>query len=334
MIAHVLAAEAHLALNGKLPLNLKFLVEGEEEIGSPNLAPYVEARREALAADAVVISDTSMFAPGMPAIVYGLRGLAYFEVEVQGPGHDLHSGLFGGAVANPINTLCSLIASLKDEAGRVRVEGFYDDVRALTEQERAAWAALPFDEEKFRDSCGAPKMVGEEGFTTLERSWGRPTLDCNGILGGFVGQGAKTVLPSKAMAKFSCRLVPDQGSEDIGAKIKAHFEAHAPEGVKVEVRELHGGNPVIVNAEGVAVGAARAALAEAFGSDAVLIRSGGSIPVVSDFSAILGIPVVLMGFGLPDDRLHSPNEKIDLDCFFGGIVASARFMELFAATRG
>ena len=328
MFTHIKAAEAHLSVNGSLPVNLKLLIEGEEEIGSPNLAPYVTEHREELAADMVVISDTSMFAPGLPAIVYGLRGLTYFEVECKGPSHDLHSGLYGGSVANPINALCHIIASLKDEGGRITVPGFYDDVRPLTEVEREEWAALPFDEEAFRAGCGASVMSGEEGYTTLERRWGRPTLDCNGVWGGFTGQGAKTVLPSKATAKFSCRLVPDQDFKDIEAKMAEHLQTLAPEGIEVEVRCLHGGEPVIIDISGEGVQAARKALSETFGKDAVLIRSGGSIPVVSDFSKILKIPVVMMGFGLPDDRLHSPDEKIDLACYFGGIQASAAFLSI------
>ncbi len=325
--AHLKAAEAHMKVRGKLPVNLKFLIEGEEEIGSPNLAPYIKAHKDQLAADVVVISDTSMFAEGVPAIVYGLRGLTYFEITVEGPDHDLHSGLYGGAVANPINSLCQIIAGLKDENGKITIPGFYDEVRELTDAEREAWKKLPFDEEGFQSSIGAEALVGEEGFTTLERRWGRPTLDCNGIIGGFTGQGAKTVLPSKATAKFSCRLVPDQEPEVITARIEAHLKASVPEGTRLTVTPMHGGQPVIVNTDSPAVQAARQALSDAFGAEAVFIRGGGSIPVVADFSNILGVPTVLMGFGLPDDRLHSPNEKYNLTSFYGGIKAATLFLD-------
>jgi acetylornithine deacetylase/succinyl-diaminopimelate desuccinylase-like protein len=319
-----------MATRGKLPLNLKVMIEGEEEVGSKHLVPWIEANKEMLAADAVLISDTSMFAPGVPAIVYGLRGLSYFQVEVEGPDHDLHSGLFGGTVANPINVACKLIASLHDEQGRVAVPGFYDSVRPLTDQERANWASLPFDEEGTRQSIGAERLTGEEGYTTLERRWGRPTLDCNGILGGFTGEGAKTVLPSEAMVKFSCRLVPDQTPEEIEDKLEAFLRAQAPDSVRIRVKRMHGGRPVIVDVENPAVQSARRALSQAFGADAVFIRGGGSIPVVADFTDILNTPSVLMGFGLPDDRLHSPNEKYNLDCFYGGILAATLFLEDFA----
>lgn len=316
---------------GALPLNLKVMIEGEEEVGSKHLAPWIEAHKELLAADAVVISDTSMFAPGLPAIVYGLRGLTYFQVDVEGPDHDLHSGLYGGAVVNPINALCQMIAALKDGQGRVTVPGFYDKVRDLTVTERAAWAALPHDDEALRLSVGAAALDGEAGFTALERTWGRPTLDCNGILGGFTGEGAKTVLPSKAMAKFSCRLVPDQTPEEIEDLVEAHLLALAPAGVRVKVHRLHGGRPVIVDVENPAVQAAREALSMAFGAEAVNIRGGGSIPVVADFHDLLQIPCVLMGFGLNDDRLHSPNEKYNLECFHGGLLAATLFLDRYAA---
>lgn len=327
--AHLKAVEAHLAVHGELPINVKFLIEGEEEIGSPNLVPTLKALKDELTCDVVVISDTSMFAEGVPAIVYGLRGLTYFEVNVEGPDHDLHSGLYGGAVANPINAMCDMIAQLKDDDGHITIPGFYDDVRELTEAERAQWRSLPFDEEGFRASIGAEKLVGEAGFTTLERRWGRPTLDCNGIHGGFTGSGAKTVLPSKAMAKFSCRLVPDQDPVDIEAKVLAFMRSIAPEGVRVSVEHLHGGRPAIVDVENPAVQAARSALTAAFGAETVFIRGGGSIPIVADFSGLLGVPSVLMGFGLPDDRLHSPNEKINLSSFYGGIKAATHFLSFY-----
>ncbi len=328
--AHLKAAEAHLKTRGKLPINVKYMIEGEEEVGSKHLAPWIEANKEMLSADVVVISDTSMFAPGVPAIVYGLRGLTYLQVEIEVPDHDLHSGLYGGTVANPINVACEVIAKLKDDKGRITIPGFYDNVRPLTDAERAQWAALPFDEEGMRKSTGSETLEGEEGYTTLERRWGRPTLDCHGILGGFTGEGAKTVLPSKVMVKLSCRLVPDQDPIEIEEKVANYIESLAPKGVRCKVHRMHGGRPVIVDVENGAVQAAKGALSEAFGAEAVFIRSGGSIPVVANFSDILNIPSVLMGFGLPDDCLHSPNEKYDLDCFYGGILAATLFLDHYA----
>ncbi len=330
MFAHLKAVEAHMKVRGALPLNVKVLIEGEEEVGSKNLAPFIEAHKDMLAADVVVISDTSMFGPNTPAIVYGLRGLVYLEVQVEGPDHDLHSGMYGGTVANPINVLCSLIAKLQNEKGEISVPGFYDTVRDLTQEERDAWQQLPFDEEGYRQSIGAESLVGEEGFTTLERRWGRPTLDCNGIVGGFTGEGAKTVLPSWARAKFSCRLVPDQEPRDIEKKLENYLRSLAPDSVRISVKNMHGGSPVVVDVNNPAVQAARGALSEAFGSEAVFIRGGGSIPVVADFANILEVPSVLMGFGLPDDRLHSPNEKYNLRCFYGGIEAATDFLDRYA----
>ncbi|MBH25468.1 MAG: peptidase M20 [Myxococcales bacterium] len=329
-LTHIKALEAHMAVRGELPVNVKVLIEGEEEIGSKNLAPYLEAHKEALASDVVVISDTHMFAPGVPSITYGLRGLTYFELEIEGPDHDLHSGLYGGGVANPINVLCDVIARLKDDSGRIQIEGFYDDVRDLTDEERAAWATLPFDEEGFRAEAGSEQLTGEAGFTTLERLWARPTLDCNGVVGGFTGEGAKTVLPSVARAKFSCRLVPDQDPRDIEDKVEAHLARIIPDSVRFKLTRMHGGQPVIVSTESDAIQAAGRALTEAFGGETVMIRGGGSIPVVADFKRILGVDSVLMGFGLPDDRLHSPNEKFDLAQYFGGILAAALFLDEIA----
>ncbi len=331
MFAWLKAAEAHLAVRGKLPVNLKFMIEGEEEVGSKHLSSYVESHKAQLGCDAVVISDSPMFAPELPSITYGLRGLAYFEIEARGPEMDLHSGLFGGAVPNPINALARIIAQLHDDQGRITVPGFYEHVRDLTVEEREAWAALPHDDEAFRASVGAAGLRGEEGFSTLERIWGRPTLDCNGIWGGFTGEGAKTVLPAVAKAKFSCRLVPDQSPEDIEAKMAAYIESLAPAGVRVKLTHLHGGRPILFNPENPAVQAARRAFGAAYTAPAVNIRGGGSIPVVADFSDILQVPVVLMGFGLSDDRLHSPDEKYDLVCFYNGIRAATAFLDEYAA---
>lgn len=325
--AHIKAIEAHRKTRGTLPINLKVLIEGEEEVGSVHLADFLRAHAERLSADFVLISDTHMFAPGVPSITYGLRGLTYFELELEGPSHDLHSGIFGGSVANPINTACAIIASLKDANGRITIDGFYDDVRDLTEAERAQWETLPFTVENHLKETGAEALDGEAGYSTLERLWARPTLDCNGIIGGFTGEGAKTVLPSKARVKFSCRLVPDQDPDDIEAKIAAHFKNIIPSTVRYTLTPMHGGRPVIVPTDSPAIKAAHAALAEAFGGETVNIRGGGSIPIVADFKEILGLDTVLMGLGLPDDRLHSPNEKFNLDQYFKGILASALFLD-------
>jgi acetylornithine deacetylase/succinyl-diaminopimelate desuccinylase-like protein len=320
--AHVKALEAHLA-KGELPVNVKLLIEGEEEVGSEHLDPWVAENKDKLACDAVIISDSSMYAPGMPSIMYSLRGLAYFEITVRGPSHDLHSGLYGGAVPNPINTLASMIGELHDEAGRIAIPGFYDDVRDLEQDERDAFAELPFDESEFLAETGARGTTGERGYTTLERVWARPTLDCNGIIGGFTGEGAKTVLPSVASAKFSCRLVPDQRPEVIEELVVNHLRSIAPDNVEVTVKRHHGGHPVITERDHPAVTAAMAALEKSWNTTPVFIRGGGSIPVVATFSQVLGVPSVLIGLGLNDDRLHSPNEKFDLENYYAGIRTSA-----------
>ena len=322
LFCHLKAIESHLQTTGRLPVNVKMLIEGEEEVGSAHLTPWIEANRERLACDAVIISDSSMYAKGVPSIMYGLRGLAYFEVKVTGPSHDLHSGLFGGAVPNPINVLCDLIADLVDDDGRITIDGFYDDVRDLTDEERAEFAALPFSEAAFLAETGAKGTAGEAGFTSIERTTARPTLDCNGIWGGFIGQGAKTVLPSYACAKFSCRLVPDQSPDRVEELVRAHFERHAPDNVTVELTPHHGGWPVITERDNPAVQAAMRAFDRSWGKTPVFVRGGGSIPVVATFDQVLGAPTVLMGFGYNDDRLHSPNEKFDLECFEAGIKTS------------
>jgi acetylornithine deacetylase/succinyl-diaminopimelate desuccinylase-like protein len=323
LFAHIKGLEAHLAVNGELPVNVKLLIEGEEEVGSPHLDPWVRDHTERLAADAVVISDSSMFAPGLPTITYGLRGLTYFELTVTGPDHDLHSGLYGGAVPNPINELSKLIAQLHHDDGRVAIPGFYDDVEELTAQEREEFAKLPFDNEAFRAETGAPGLQGEAGYSTLERRWARPTLDCNGIWGGFIGEGAKTVLPSRASAKLSCRLVPDQDPDKILELARAYLEEIAPDSISLEFKPHHGGHPVVVDRDSPAVQAAMRASEKAWGTDAVFTRGGGSIPVVATFSKALGVPTVLLGFGLNDDRLHSPNEKFNVENFYKGIETSS-----------
>ncbi len=323
LFAHLKAVEAHLKINGTLPVNVKMLIEGEEEVGSVHLDPWVEANREKLACDAVVISDSSMYAKGIPSIMYSLRGLSYFEIEVTGPSHDLHSGLYGGAVPNPINELGRIIASFHDPDGRIQIDGFYDDVRDLEADERQAFADLPFDVEAFKAEAGVNDVQGEAGFTTLERKWARPTLDFNGIIGGFTGEGAKTVLPSLAKAKFSCRLVPDQQPHVIEELVEAHIRKVASPNVKVELHFHHGGKPVITERDNPAVQAAMRALKKSWDTDPVFIRGGGSIPVVATFAEVLESPTVLLGLGLNDDRLHSPDEKFDLENFYQGIRTAA-----------
>lgn len=328
--AHVKGLEAWLEATGDLPINVKLLLEGEEEVGSAHLPDWLEANREKLECDAVIISDSSMFAPGIPTITYGLRGLAYLEMTVHGPDHDLHSGLYGGAVPNPINELSRIVAALHDEEGRVTIPGFYDEVRPLEPDERREFADLPFDSEGFVEEAGVRKLKGEDGYSTLERIWARPTLDCNGIWGGYTGEGAKTVLPASAHAKFSCRLVPDQDPDDIAARAEQWVRELADDAVDVDVQVFHGGPPVITERDVPAVRAARRALTKVWDRETVFTRGGGSIPIVSAFSKILEAPTVLMGFGLEDDRLHSPNEKFNVENFDAGIRASAHLWEEMA----
>jgi len=321
---HLKAVEALIAVHGRLPVNVIFLIEGEEEVGSPNLPAFLVEHRDTLACDAVVISDTSMFGPGLPSITVGLRGLAYMEVHVRGSNIDLHSGEFGGAVRNPANALARIISGLHDETGRITVPGFYDDVRNLTESEKQSILDLPFDEEEMRTSIDSPGLRGgEDGFSVLERLWTRPTLDVNGLLSGYTGEGAKTVLPGRAMAKVSMRLVPDQDYRDIEEKFAAHVRALAPEGVEVRVEALHGGPPWYAEPSGVVFDAAATALEEAFGTAPVYTRGGGSIPIVERFEQTLGVPVALIGFGLPGDNLHAPNESMLVENFTRGIHAMA-----------
>jgi len=324
---HVKALEARLKAAGSLPVNVVVLAEGEEEIGSPSLVPFVKAHKDRLACDAVIISDSSVFAQGLPSLLFSLRGLAYFEIHVQGPSSDLHSGTYGGAVVNPGNTLARILASLKDEKGRIRIDGFYDDVMEWDLDTREAIQALPFDLEGFKEEVGAPGLNGEPGFSLLERLWIRPTCDVNGILCGYTGEGAKTVLPARAMAKVSFRLVPNQTPERVRDLLMAHIEKVAPEEVTVRVEELHGGRPWKAQLEGVFFEAAQRALKKAFNTDPVLTGEGGSIPIVVDFQEILQAPVLLMGFAPPGANMHAPNEWIPLENFENGIEAVARFYE-------
>ena len=327
LYVHVKAAEAFRETEGAPPVNVKCIFEGEEESGSPSLDPFIREHQDLLAADVAVISDTGMLSKETPSIVYGLRGLAYVEVAVTGPDHDLHSGIYGGAVLNPINALGAMIAQLHDENGRITIPGFYDRVRELSDEERAELAEAPFDREEWLEEAGVRTDWGEPEYTIIERVSARPTLDVNGIWGGYIEPGAKTVLPSQAFAKISMRLVPDQDPERIGGRFRDYFEAIAPQAVDVEVRELHGGDPAIVDRDSPAMQAASQAYAEAFGKEPLLVRRGGSIPVVATFQNVLGLETVLMGFGLPDDRLHSPNEKFHLPNFYRGIEVAIHFMQ-------
>lgn len=330
LFLHLKALESQLKGAGTLPVNVVVLAEGEEEVGSPNLVPFVEANRDRLQCDAVVISDSSMFAPGLPSLLFSLRGLAYFEIHVRGPGGDLHSGTYGGAVVNPGNVMADLLSSLKDEQGRVAIPGFYDDVMEWDEETRAAIQSLPFDVQGFETEVGAPAYDGEAGFTLLERLWIRPTCDVNGILCGYTGEGAKTVLPARAMAKVSFRLVPNQNPARVREVLEAHLARVAPPGVSVEVMELHGGRPWKAELEGRYFEAAQAALEKAFGTSPVLTGEGGSIPIVVDFQEILEAPVLLMGFAPPGANMHAPNEWIPLENFEKGVRAVARFYEELA----
>jgi acetylornithine deacetylase/succinyl-diaminopimelate desuccinylase-like protein len=327
LYAHVKALEAHLSTRGTLPCNVIVLAEGEEEVGSEHLAEFVEAQAERLRCDAVVISDSAMFGVGQPSILSSLRGLAYFQIDVEGPSTDLHSGSYGGAVANPAMALSRILATFHDTRGHVTITGFYDRVQGATAEARRQIQALPFDEEKFRAETGAPALGGEAGYSTYERIWTRPTCEINGLLSGYTGEGAKTVLPSKAMAKVSCRLVPDQTPDDIERLVRLHVEAVAPSGVTVTVRALHGGMPWHASLEGWLYDAGRRALEKAFGRAPVIVGEGGSIPVVHDFSRVLGVPVLLMGFGLPGENAHAPDEWMSDENFHLGIQALASFYD-------
>jgi acetylornithine deacetylase/succinyl-diaminopimelate desuccinylase-like protein len=324
---HLKAVEAHLRAHGTLPANVVFVIEGEEEIGSPNLGTFLRENAERLACDAVMISDTTMFAPGLPSITTGLRGLAYMEIRVQGPASDLHSGAYGGAVVNPANALARILSALHDENGRVAIPGFYDRVRELTAGQREAISRLPFEEETLRREVGAPKLGGEAGYGVLERIWARPTLDVNGLHSGYSGEGAKTVLPARAMAKVSMRLVPDQDYREIERLFRDHVLSLAPEGVRVEVEALHGGQPWYAEGSGPVFDAASRALEHAFGRKPVYIREGGSIPIVQAFQETLGAPVLLIGFGLPGENAHAPDEWLSLENFHRGAEAIARLWE-------
>ncbi len=323
---HIKSLQAHFINNKSLPVNIKFLIEGEEEIGSENLDAFIENNKELLKCDYVVVSDTAMFDRDVPSICYGLRGLAYMQVDVTGPNRDLHSGSFGGAVDNPINALAHIICKLKDDNGKILIEGFYDDVRQLTPKEREEYSKLPFDEKRYKKDLEIDELFGEEGYTTLERASGRPTLDCNGIWGGFQGEGAKTVLPSKAGAKISMRLVPDQQPGKIEKLFAEYVRKISPKSVKVKISSLHGGKGAITPIDSPAMGAAVEALRKGFGKEPVFMREGGSIPVVNTFQTLLGAPTILLGFGLPDENAHSPDEHLNLTNFHKGILSISHFL--------
>lgn len=326
---HVKAFEL-MAATGTLACNIKFMIEGEEEVGSDHLGDFVKANKERLAADVVLISDTAMISLDTPSLETGLRGLSYLEVEVTGPNRDLHSGVYGGAVANPATILAKLIASLHDADNRIAIPGFYDDVAELSEAEREALNAAPFDEEAYKKDLGINALWGEKGYTTIERTGIRPTLEVNGIWGGYIGEGAKTVLPSKAHAKISMRLVPNQDSNKITQLFAKHFESLAPDYVKVKVTPHHGGQPVVTPTDSKAYKAAEKAIETAFGKKPIPTRGGGSIPIVSLFEKELGLKTVLMGFGLDSDNLHSPNEKYDIANYLKGIETIPLFHKYFA----
>jgi acetylornithine deacetylase/succinyl-diaminopimelate desuccinylase-like protein len=326
---HFKAIEAWLKQTGSLPVNIRLFIEGEEEVGSKHLDQFVRDNKDQLAADVVVISDSPMFDRGIPSICYGLRGLAYFQIDVRGTKSDLHSGSFGGAVANPAFVLAQILAQMKDKGGRVKVAGFYDDVRPLREEEREQWRGLPFNEKRYRKELGAPKLFGESGYTTLERVWARPTFEVNGLLAGFTGEGAKTVIPATAMAKVSMRLVPDQEPDKIANLFEAYLKKVAPKTVEVALTRMHGGKPWMADFDNPYVQAAGRAIEQGFGKSPVFNREGGSIPVVSTFQQELGVPSVLFGIGLPDENAHAPNEKLDLGNFHNGVIAAAYLYDEF-----
>jgi acetylornithine deacetylase/succinyl-diaminopimelate desuccinylase-like protein len=327
---HLKALEAHLKTAGRLPVNIRLLIEGEEEIGSPNLDAFIAKHKEMLQADVVVISDTAMIAKDAPGITVGLRGLVYFQIDLEAAKSDLHSGGFGGSIENPAMALAQLLAQLKDRNGRITIPGFYDDVRRLPAAERRALAKLPFSEKKFQKNLGAPALFGEKGFTTLERLWARPTLEINGLCSGFIGEGAKTVLPCRAMAKVSMRLAPNQDPNKIARLFVQHVKRLAPKTVRLKITEVSGrGTPWLVPTDHPSLQAVARAIQKGFGKKPVYTRTGGTIPVVATFDRLLKAPILLMGIGLPDENAHAPNEKLDLDNLHHGMLSAAHlFLEL------
>lgn len=327
---HIKAVEALGAIHGKLPVNVKFLIEGEEEIGGASIAKFVAENPEKLKADVAVVSDTALYAEGIPTLCIGLRGLIYTEVEATGPGRDLHSGLYGGAAPNAVYGLIELLAKAKSADGKILIPGIYDDVKEPALAELASWKQLPFSEQEFlRKEVGSTQLTGEKDRTVLERVWSRPTMEVHGIAGGFTGSGAKTVIPAKATAKVSFRLVPDQDPQKIIEAFRKFVADNTPAGIKIEVKVLSGGPAVVVNPDHPAIAVAATAFSEMLQKPTVFTRSGGSIPIVGDFARHLGIPTILMGFGLPDDGLHSPNEKYKISNYYTGIMTVAHFLELY-----
>jgi acetylornithine deacetylase/succinyl-diaminopimelate desuccinylase-like protein len=330
---HFKALEALKKAEGRFPVNVKMLIEGEEEIGSEGLWEFVEKNRNRLKADALVVSDTGMLAPNVPSVTYGLRGLNYYQVEIAGPATDLHSGVFGGAVPNPLTILCELFARLHDRNNRVAIPGFYDDVAKLSARERKALNSLPWKLSAFKKTVGAPGLTGEKGYSVVEQLWCRPTLELNGIWGGYTGEGAKTVIPSKAFAKFSTRLVPDQKPEKIARLVETHIRRLLPKTVTCKFSVLSSGKPWVAPFTHPFFEAAHAALEKGFGKRAVFIREGGSIPFVTQMYDLFRVPCILMGFGLPDENAHAPNEHLSLDNYFGGIKAVAHFYKELAGIK-
>ncbi|WP_421663493.1 dipeptidase [Lysinibacillus telephonicus] len=316
---HLKMIEALFETEGTLPVNVKFIYEGEEEIGSPNLPEYVEKNKEKLSANLILISDTGLYAPGKPAVCYGLRGLTGIQIDIRGAKGDLHSGLYGGGVQNAIHALADILASFRDEHGTIQVEGFYDKVRPLTEEERKAYSELNFDEEALKEEVGVNELFGEQGYSYLERTWARPTLEVNGVFGGFSGEGIKTVLPAEAGAKITCRLVPDQHPNEIVALLKAHIEKHKPKGVNVTISEFDKGAPYLTPFDHPLIQAAGRSYERIYNVPTAFTRGGGSIPIVASFDEILSLPVVLMGFGLNSENFHAPNEHFHLENFDKGL---------------
>jgi acetylornithine deacetylase/succinyl-diaminopimelate desuccinylase-like protein len=330
MITHLFGVEAWLKTEGQLPVNVKFVIEGEEEVGGENLDKFLEANKERLKCDVAVISDTSQYAPGMPAITYGLRGVTACEVTLHGPTKDLHSGMFGGTVANPLTGMAQLLAKLHDDEGRVQIPGFYDDVLKLTPEEREEFASLPFDEGEYTSELGVESTFGEAGFSTIERRWARPTCELNGLVGGYTGEGPKTIVPSHCTVKISCRLVPNQNSNQILSQLEGFLKKNLPPGLRMDFDTFHGCPAFLVDRNSPYLAAARSAIQSAFGAEPVLIREGGSIPVVASFREILGVDTLLLGWGQETDNLHSPDEHLDLGDFQRGIRASAELWQELA----
>ncbi len=330
MYMHIKAVEALLSTTGTLPVNLKFLIEGEEEVGGESVAKFVAENPAKLKADVALVSDTELFAEGLPTLCIGLRGLIYTEIEARGPARDLHSGMYGGAAPNAVFGLIELLAKMKDANGKIQIPGMYDDVAPPTPTEKRSWEHLPFDEKDFlKNEVGSTQLTGEPGYSVLERTWARPTLEVHGIAGGFTGAGAKTVIPARATAKVSMRMVPNQDPKKIIAAYKKFVADNTPAGIQTEVRVLSWGPAIMVNPDHPAIHVAASAFRDILGKETVFIRSGGSIPIVGDFAKYLGIPTILMGFGLPDDGLHSPNEKYKVANYYAGIMTIAHFFEQY-----